>query len=271
MRTPEERIAWAGSVALHAALALAFWLIVVRSEVGPIGLIEVQFGPFREGRPVRAVPQATAAFEAAAEATAGATQEAAAQPAEPPRIPEPPARPVEAPRQPPLQSPERIQVPTAPEVRPERSSPEPSRSQPAPERSGQGSEVGMGRVPERAEGAPASGGPEGSGKMAEGSPGAGLDPDRAAPFLLVWDGNIARSILRQRLPEYPVKVEAEIRIRFTVDPQGRVISMIPLQKGPPELERAAMQALREWRFNPLPAYMPQLPQSGVITFRFRLE
>nr|BCX01342.1 MAG: hypothetical protein KatS3mg041_1388 [Bacteroidota bacterium] len=261
MRNREERIALAGSLLLHAVLALLFWVVVVRSEPVPMGLLEVDFGPLREGRPVRAALRPESGPEIPQEVNPELRHSPHVEPEARVPAPEPPARPVEAPQRVPAETPERIRTPRASEVRPERPSPEPART-PAP------SAAPSGQSPEQR---PAGGSPEGTGRAEEGTPGTGFDRDRSAPFALSWEGNLTRSILRQRLPAYPIQIEAEIRIRFTVDPQGRVISMIPLQKGPPELERAAMEALREWRFNPLPPHVPQLPQTGVITFRFRLQ
>jgi TonB family protein len=44
--------------------------------------------------------------------------------------------------------------------------------------------------------------------------------------------------------------------------------MYPLQKGDPMLERSAMDALRQWRFNPLKS---NTEMYGIITFTFRLN
>jgi TonB family protein len=61
---------------------------------------------------------------------------------------------------------------------------------------------------------------------------------------------------------------AQIRIRFTVAKDGTIISMLPLQKGEPNLEKAAMNALRQWRFNPL---KDDKIMFGIITFTFKLS
>jgi TonB family protein len=85
-----------------------------------------------------------------------------------------------------------------------------------------------------------------------------------------WGGGGNRTVLFKKLPKYPpgVNTQAQIRIRFTVTADGTVRSMYPLQKGDPMLERSAMDALRQWRFNPLKS---NTEMYGIITFTFRLN
>lgn len=85
-----------------------------------------------------------------------------------------------------------------------------------------------------------------------------------------WGGGGNRIVLYKVLPKYPpgYNVSAQIKIRFTVSPDGIVSSMIPLQKGDPVLERVAMEALRQWRFNRL---KENKEMYGIITFTFRVS
>ena len=85
-----------------------------------------------------------------------------------------------------------------------------------------------------------------------------------------WGGGGNRTVMRKVLPKYPKGLNrgAQIRIKFTVSSDGRVIDMIPLTKGDPQLEQAAQSALRKWRFNPL---KDDIVMKGVITFTFRLS
>jgi TonB family protein len=85
-----------------------------------------------------------------------------------------------------------------------------------------------------------------------------------------WGGGGNRTVLYKKLPEFPdgVNMSAQIRIRFKVLADGTVSSMMPLQKGDPALEHAAMEALRQWRFNPLEEDKEMV---GIITFTFRLS
>lgn len=85
-----------------------------------------------------------------------------------------------------------------------------------------------------------------------------------------WGGGGNRQVIHKILPTYPrgLRTSALIKIRFTVNADGTVGSMIPLVKGHPAMERAAMNALRQWRFNPLP---DGKKMSGIIPFSFRIE
>lgn len=64
---------------------------------------------------------------------------------------------------------------------------------------------------------------------------------------------------------------AAVRIRFTVLADGRVGSAILAQKGEARLEKVALDAFRQWRFNSFPASAGNRVEQGVITFRFLLK
>ncbi len=89
-------------------------------------------------------------------------------------------------------------------------------------------------------------------------------------YSLQWGSGGNRIVLHKELPEYPpgVRTAAQIRLRFTVKPDGSIGMIIPLQKGDPALEQAAMRALRRWKFNPLDSNITMV---GIITFTFTLE
>ncbi|MDZ7338115.1 MAG: TonB family protein [candidate division KSB1 bacterium] len=82
-----------------------------------------------------------------------------------------------------------------------------------------------------------------------------------------------REILYKVIPEYPpgLQREAVVRVRFVVLPDGSVGGMVPLLKGDATLERLTLEALRQWRFNPLPPHVPQNEVTGIITFRYLLR
>ena len=108
--------------------------------------------------------------------------------------------------------------------------------------------------------------PEGKGLGDKGfGPGSGLGFGD-----IEWGGGGNRVVLQKVLPKYPqgVNTGAQIRIRFTVSQDGTVVSMIPLQKGDPILEKSAKDALRQWRFNRL---KDNKEMYGIITFTFRLR
>jgi TonB family protein len=82
----------------------------------------------------------------------------------------------------------------------------------------------------------------------------------------------ARKILeRPSLPPIKVRVETEIELTFWVLPNGIVDRAIPSVKGDAELERLAIQYLKQWRFAPLPTDQPQVEEWGVIPIKFKLQ
>jgi outer membrane biosynthesis protein TonB len=121
------------------------------------------------------------------------------------------------------------------------------------------------------EGAESTGDVRGVRGRVDADQGTGIDPVRAAPYQLEWEGNIQRSPLVQPLPSYPVEAEAVITIRFEVRPDGTVGRIQPIRRMNPELEAEVTRTLRSWRFSRLPANAPQDSQFGVITFRFVLN
>jgi TonB family protein len=98
----------------------------------------------------------------------------------------------------------------------------------------------------------------------------GFGPGKGTGFGdIEWGGGGNRTVLQKSLPKYPqgTRYAAQIKIKFTVASDGTVTTMIPLQKGDPTLEKAAMNALRQWRFNPLAQKKDMI---GIITFTFKL-
>jgi len=81
-----------------------------------------------------------------------------------------------------------------------------------------------------------------------------------------------RKILeRPNPPQVRVKVEAEIELTLYVLPSGIVDRVIPSVKGDTELERIAIQYLKQWRFAPLSKDQPQVEQWGTIPVKFKLQ
>jgi len=76
---------------------------------------------------------------------------------------------------------------------------------------------------------------------------------------------------RPHPPQVKVRMEGEIELTFWVLPDGMVDRIVPTIKGDTELERIAMQYLKEWRFVPLPKDQPQVEEWGVIPIKFRLQ
>jgi len=104
--------------------------------------------------------------------------------------------------------------------------------------------------------------------------------ERASPekpleenLLLGIKGPLAtRKILEKpQPPQVKVRMEGEIELTFWVLPDGMVDRVVPTIKGDTELERIAIQYLKQWRFIPLPKDQPQVEQWGIIPIRFKLQ
>jgi len=85
-----------------------------------------------------------------------------------------------------------------------------------------------------------------------------------------WGGGGNRVVLKKVLPKMPAGVHASARIvlRFKVLPNGLVSTVTPTTKADPALERAAIEALRKWQFNPLDT---DAIMEGVIPLTFILR
>lgn len=92
-------------------------------------------------------------------------------------------------------------------------------------------------------------------------------------FELDFGGKGIRKIYSYILPEYPegVSKEIDVKLKFTILPDGTVGKIIPLIKADAKLEMAAINSLRQWRFEPLPQNAKQTEQTAIITFPYRLQ
>ena len=82
----------------------------------------------------------------------------------------------------------------------------------------------------------------------------------------------SRKILeRPNLPAVKVRAEVEVELTIYVLPDGMVDRVTPSVKGDTELERIAIQYLKQWRFSPLPQDQPQVEQWGTIPIKFKLQ
>lgn len=244
-------IGLATSLALHALLLFAFtFLTAATPDEQQLGFIEVELGQFSEGRRVQQAPVETpdAAQEQPKEQPREAQKEAS-----PPKE----AKPVDLPDQPDrIADAEKITSPDTETISPEKkNNPEEVRKTEPKEESRPVKPLG-------------SGAPDGATGAQSGDEGEGADEMKAAPYQIE---GLNRNALFAPLPSYREKVNATIRVRISVNPQGRIVQRLPLLKGNPALEQAAMQALARWKFNPLPPNAPQEMQTGVVTFHFRLE
>jgi TonB family protein len=99
------------------------------------------------------------------------------------------------------------------------------------------------------------------------------DGEGNGAFSLQWLKGMTRRKLSGELPKYPqgAAVTAQVRILTIVLPDGTVRSVQPEQKANRLLEEAAMKAVRSWRFEPLASSLPQVEQTCLITFSFKLK
>ena len=105
----------------------------------------------------------------------------------------------------------------------------------------------------------------GQGNEAEGEGSFGFDID--------WGGKGTRKIYSFILPQYPegVKKEVNIKLQFTILPDGTVGTIIPKIKADTRLENAAINSLRQWRFEALNPNQKQSEQTAIIVFPYRLQ
>jgi protein TonB len=102
--------------------------------------------------------------------------------------------------------------------------------------------------------------------LAESGLGRGRGPGLGD---IEWGGGGNRGVMNKVVPNYPPGAQpSQIRLKFWVSPEGRVTKIVPLQKGDPRLERAAMDALWRWTFTPL---KENIVMEGVIPFTFKLN
>ncbi|MDZ7766893.1 MAG: energy transducer TonB [Melioribacteraceae bacterium] len=92
-------------------------------------------------------------------------------------------------------------------------------------------------------------------------------------FEIDFGGRGKRKIYNYSLPDYPdgVSKEIDVKLRFTILPDGTVGRIIPLIKADARLESAAITSLRQWRFEPLSTDQQQNEQTAIITFPYRLQ
>lgn len=110
-------------------------------------------------------------------------------------------------------------------------------------------------------------------KLTSKAQGNEIDGKGSFGFDIDWGGKGKRQIWSYPLPNYPAGVykEIDIKIMFTIKPDGSVGSTRLLTKADTKLENAALNSLRQWRFEPLSSTQKQIDQTAVIVFPYRLE
>ena len=83
-----------------------------------------------------------------------------------------------------------------------------------------------------------------------------------------WGGGGNRIVLTKVLPKFPPgTLNTQVKIKFRVLADGTVSLAWPLRRGGnPAVDQAAVNAMRQWRFNPL---QEGVDMEGTITFVFR--
>ncbi|MBK8945664.1 MAG: energy transducer TonB [Ignavibacteriae bacterium] len=97
--------------------------------------------------------------------------------------------------------------------------------------------------------------------------------DASFGFEIDFGGKGKRKIYSYSLPPYPegVSKEIDVKLKFTILSDGSVGRILPLIKADSKLELAAINSLRQWRFEPLPERAKNIEQTAVIIFPFRLR
>lgn len=92
-------------------------------------------------------------------------------------------------------------------------------------------------------------------------------------FEIDFGGKGMRKIYSYSLPEYPegVSKEIDVKLKFTILADGTVGRILPLIKADTRLELAAINSLRQWRFEPITENGKAVQQNAVIVFPFRLQ
>ncbi|MFH1613374.1 MAG: energy transducer TonB [bacterium] len=80
-----------------------------------------------------------------------------------------------------------------------------------------------------------------------------------------------RNIIHREKFEHSKQIAIAISLKFWVEPDGRVSTVIPLQKGDTNLEKKAIEILKKWRFESLPRNAKQERQWGIIPLKYILK
>lgn len=126
------------------------------------------------------------------------------------------------------------------------------------------------------------------GELASGELAPGVEGKTGDPGGPLQEGSVnagtglrgelgKRGILKKVYPKYPSfaerqGIEADVTLRVWVTPRGGVsrVEVVKLS-GTPELDRRAIEALKQWSFAPLPAEFEPVSQWGEITLHYRLD
>ena len=107
--------------------------------------------------------------------------------------------------------------------------------------------------------------------VVEHAPAAVPARERDEPVFKIEGPAAGRRVLSKpsHFPALKLARTVEIRLKFWVLPDGSVGDVVPLQRGDLELERAAMQYLKSWRFTPVAAGSQTVWGIVPITYQLR--
>lgn len=266
--TKEEQFGLGISAVIHIVLLVLFLLWVnTPEEQERFAFIEVTLGEFRDGAPAqqaeRRVPEVATRPQPRPQPVQQPQPDPEPQPQPPVRQQEV-AKPVQAPEQTQdIQTETVIETPPTPKVDPTVRDPEP---QPREER--QPDPVQTRDEVER-RGSLVSGDPRGlRGDNVDQGPST--DAQRAGPVRIDWDG-FERRAQTQPLPEYNSDRDSIVEVEITVNPSGIVTMVQPIRITDPDLLREVIRTLNTWRFNALPANVPQEDQKGRVRITFTVS
>jgi TonB family protein len=82
-----------------------------------------------------------------------------------------------------------------------------------------------------------------------------------------------RKIIHFKKPEYPENENenTQVQLKIEANPDGTLKSVTIVKTGGITFDRNATEAVRDWRFQPLPPNVEQITQSGVVTIYFEVR
>lgn len=100
--------------------------------------------------------------------------------------------------------------------------------------------------------------------------GSGTGGDGGKGYYIDWGGRGTRRITSYNIPKYPAGIykNVDIRVEFSILPNGNVGTVRLLNKADAKLEGVALSSIKKWKFEALPV---DVVQRAVITFPFRIK
>ena len=82
-----------------------------------------------------------------------------------------------------------------------------------------------------------------------------------------------RKIIHFKKPEYPKNENenTQVQLEIEANPDGTIKSVTIVKTGGIPFDRNATEAVRDWRFQPLPPNVKQTIQSGIVTIYFEVR